>query len=112
MTELLRRWIEDDFVLELYETDNLDTREHREYLGYVFYDKGVVIFKGEDFSPSPMDSLDSDSSVASLLGFLSLQDGDTDDEYFDHYTPEQLAWRDERAEELSYFAAELGEAQA
>jgi len=58
-----------------------------------------AIFSGEDFESHA--SADEPAVVASLLGFLSLNDGDTDDDYFDHYTDRQLAWRDERAETLS-----------
>jgi len=57
------------------------------------------VFEGEDFESHT--SADEPAVVASLLGFLSLQDGDTDSDYFDTYTPRQLAWRDERAETLS-----------
>ena len=69
----------------------------REYLKYEFYDFQVSnspVFQGNDFSSSPMVESQSEDSVMSLLGFLSCQEGDTDDEYFKDYTQEQLAWRD------------------
>ena len=50
------------------------------------------IFEGEDFSPSPQHSVDGIEAVCGLLGFLTLKPGDTDQEYFDDYTPEQLEW--------------------
>jgi len=43
---------------------------------------------------------DVDSVAATALGFFTLQDGDTDSEYFDGYSAEQLAWRDEHAEQV------------
>jgi hypothetical protein len=54
---------------------------------------GWIIFEGEDFAGSPMDADDSDETVAALLTFLTLRRGDTDAEYFESYTPEQLAWQ-------------------
>lgn len=54
--------------------------------------KATVLFKGDDYGCSPCDSIDSDASVRGLLTFLTLKPHDTDPEYFDHYTPEQLAW--------------------
>lgn len=49
-----------------------------------------IIFKGEDFGASPLHSPEGKESAISLLGFLTLQKGDTDDEYFDNYTPIQI----------------------
>lgn len=60
----------------------------------------TVLFTGEDFAGSPMHADDSDQCVASLLGFLTLRPGDTDREYFDNYTPAQLAYCDAHAETL------------
>ena len=98
--EKIKVWAKDGFRLTLY---NPNRRDHmgKNVLAYRFTDKGKVIFQGEDFACSPMHSVDSLSTVYSLLGFLSLRPGDTDKEYFDKYTPEQLAWADERAEYLS-----------
>jgi len=82
------------------------TRPHHQ-LGYVLSDpEGTVIFKGEDFGCSPMVAIDSDECLRSLLGFLTLRDGDVEDEYWkDHgYGELQLAWRDQYAEELQMWA--------
>jgi hypothetical protein len=51
-----------------------------------------VLFEGEDFAGSPMHASDSDETLAALLTFLCLRPGDTDREYFESYSPEQLAW--------------------
>jgi len=53
---------------------------------------GEVLFEGEDFSPGAMMALDGDKAILSLLSFLTLKLGDTDDEYFQNYSPAQLAW--------------------
>ena len=59
---------------------------------YAFTFDGKVLFKGADFRPSPLwDDGDRDAALG-LLGFLTLQPGDTDDEYFEKYTTEQKAW--------------------
>lgn len=64
----------------------------------------VPIFDDDEFwSP---DFNDAPEIVGGLLGFLSLQPGDTDDEYFANYTNKQIAWRDARAEELSFLQME------
>lgn len=63
--------------------------------------KHATLFEGDDFSPSPCHAIDSDEAVAALMGFLTLRPGDTDGEYFDNYTPEQLAYCSQHAEALS-----------
>ena len=60
-----------------------------------------VIFQGRDFSPSAncfQDPLGRESRCH-LLNFLTLKPGDTDSEYFDSYTPEQLEWADSQENE-------------
>ena len=60
-------------------------------LGYRFTSpRGEVLFEGEEFGCSPCIAIDSDESLRSLLGFLCLQPGDTDAEYFAGYSPAQL----------------------
>ena len=95
--DMMKLWRRDGFSLRLYYLGS-------EKIGYVFRDGGKVVFSGCDYRPSPLHSCDSLDSVYGLLGFLSMQDGDTDAEYFADYTPAQLAWRDSgRAEELSMY---------
>lgn len=64
----------------------------RNYLQYQLIDNGEIIFMGDDFSSSPLDEVESEESVMALLGFLTCQLGDTDDDYFKDYTPQQLDW--------------------
>lgn len=70
---------------------------------------GAVVFGGEDFACSPMSAIDSDDCLRAVLGFLTLRRGDTDSEYFDRYTPAQLAWRDEHAEYAGCWALDEGD---
>ena len=60
----------------------------------------LTLFEGEDFGCSPLHCIDSDETVAGIMGFLTLRPGDTDAEYFEDYTPEQLAYCSEHAEAL------------
>lgn len=76
-------------------------------IGYAFWHpSGCLLFSGEDYGVSPMHSLDSDESLRGLVGFLTLQPGDTDDEYFEVYTPEQLEWAENEAESLQEWGME------
>lgn len=89
------------FTLTMYQTDRFDGRNGY-YIAYKLTATGhrKPIFEGEDFSCSPMVAIDSDDSVRSLMGFLTLRPGDTDEEYFDKYTPEQLDYAETHAERL------------
>lgn len=108
--DIIRVWESDGFRCELYDTHRRDWRGQTR-IGYTFTDNGADVFTGEDFCGSPLHADDSNATVASLLTFLSLRKGDTDGEYFDSYTPEQLDWRDSgRAELLSMLAHDLAEA--
>lgn len=73
------------------------------------FQPGQVIFQGEDFHGSPLHASDSDRTLGSLVGFLSLRPGDTDAEYFESYTDLQLAFADCFGEELSLISSELEE---
>lgn len=64
------------------------------------YVKRDVVFEGEDFGCSPMHSIDGDESVEACMSFLTLRPGDTDADYFDNYTPEQMEYCQLYAEDL------------
>ena len=87
------------FSLELYEVPGQSER-----MGYTLrqHDRGktTVIFDGRDFRPSPLHAWDSAETIAAIMGFLTLRSGDTDREYFDNYTAEQIEFRDSHAEAL------------
>lgn len=61
-----------------------------------------LIFSGDDFRPSPMHSVDGDDAVAALMNFLTLRPGDTDSEYFESYTAEQMEFAQAHGETLSF----------
>lgn len=107
--ELLRTWAASDFTLKLYDTHKAD-RDGKSVLAFELFDASrgeLAVFNGDDFHCSPLHAVDSDRTVASLLSFLSLRPGDTDREHFADYTPAQLAWCQDRGEELSFFAHAL-----
>lgn len=61
----------------------------------------VELFAGEDFGCSPLHCVDSDETIAGIMGFLTCRPGDTDKEYFSEYTPAQLDFCSSHAESLS-----------
>lgn len=74
-------------------------------LGYELKDPhGKSLFKGEDFTCSPLHAVDSDECVEALLGFLTLRPGDTDREYFKDYTKAQMEFANGDAEQLQQWA--------
>lgn len=84
-------------LFDLYKRDSMG----KNMLDYELKQDRVILFKGEDYACSPMHAVDSDETVKSLMGFLTLRPGDTDREYFDSYTPEQLHYCQEHAEYLN-----------
>lgn len=72
----------------------------RPLLQYRLCMDGKPLFQGSDYSPSPLTCIDSDESLFELLVFLTLRPGDTDPEYFENYTPDQMAFCDAHAEAL------------
>jgi hypothetical protein len=110
--ELIRVFISGGFTLRMWDTFTRDSRGQT-VLAYELKDGRTVVFSGEDFAGSPMHADDSIETVASLLSFLSLKPGDTDREYFDSYTPEQMQWcTGGRADDLSMIAMELEDASS
>lgn len=78
-----------------------DTGQHR--VRYAFFLPGAKqpLFLGE-CGISPLDPIDSDAALVSILGWLTLKPGDTDSDFFADYTAEQLDWcQSWEAEELS-----------
>jgi hypothetical protein len=99
---LIKTWRKNGFTLRLYDNGQYSPVDRRVRLGYQFKDGRKVIFEGDDYGPSPTHSIDGLDSVYGLLGFLAVMPGDTDAEYFDKYTGDQINWvQSSRCEELS-----------
>ena len=96
MGPAFKLWLWDTYTTGEYGKSRLGYR-----LAMIDKDKTTVIFEAEDFYASPMYAIDSNAAVASVMGFLTTRPGDTDQEYFDHYTPEQLDYCSQHAEALS-----------
>lgn len=110
--EHVRTWEQGAYRLDLWQiyrrTPSLARSgdRSRESLAYELWHEGAgPVFYGADFHTPGC--VDSDEAVAALLSFLSLRPGDTDREYFDSYSPEQLEWAQEHGEELSAIAHDL-----
>lgn len=93
------------YRLLLWDTYRAD-RLNKSILGYAFYAprSDGPLFSGEDFHCSPCYAVDSDKTLRSLLCFLTLKPGDTDPDYFDEYTAEQMAFAQGEAEEIGFWA--------
>lgn len=78
----------DNVVLEI--GDCTGYGKGRSLYRYTMTVNGELIFKGDDYGTSPMFDAHSLDSLIGLLGFLTVKPGDTDDEYFEDYTQEQL----------------------
>lgn len=66
----------------------------------------VVIFEGDDFGLAPGHSSDSDEAVRAIMSFLTLRPGDTDADYFTHYTDRQREFCNTHAEAVAMEVAD------
>ena len=97
--------LEAGYELATWDTHRTDEMG-KSVLSYRFTQNGVTLFEGEDYHVAPSHAVDSDEALRALLGFLTLRPGDTDDEYFARYTPEQTAFAAGDAEMLQLYADE------
>ncbi|MEQ4720916.1 hypothetical protein [Nonomuraea sp. B19D2] len=107
-SRLLAGWpIDASHLLELWPHSRTDDGRIR-WL-YRLSRHNTTIFSATDISSPVGVVLSADTlikSATTVLSYLTLRPGDTDADYFDAYTPAQLAWRDCYAEELSLYALE------
>ena len=107
--EIVKVWRYDGFRLSLWDTFTRDSMG-KAILRYRLLDRGKLLFDGDDFHCSPMHCVDSMETVASILVFLSLKPGDTDDGYFADYNDVQREFSESyRAELLGYYAMAIEE---
>jgi hypothetical protein len=102
---LMREWTSGRFRLELHEA----SRSHfggPTPIGYRLYHDGQLIFQGDDIAVPAGQSLDGDQTVRVVLNFLTQRPSDVEPDYFARYTPTQLAWRDQHAEDLQLLLLE------
>jgi hypothetical protein len=103
---LVRTWEAEDYRPELFDTLRVD-RHGKSVLACRFLHRGRLILAGANFHRSPLHAVDTDVTVASPLAFLSLKPGDTDPEYFEEYTAEQLAFARAEGENPFLYVEEL-----
>lgn len=87
------------YTLTVFDTHSCDSLG-KPRLAYTLKQNGRVLFEGSDFCCSPLHGIDSDECMKALLGFLTLKPSDTDSEYFEHYTADQMAFARGDAENL------------
>jgi hypothetical protein len=80
-------------------------RSNYEYALFFEGDNGKeLLFSGDDFSPSPMDDIQSLGALSSLLGFLTIGIDDTDDDYFENYTKRQFDFAKDKWGDREYLS--------
>lgn len=80
----------DGYTLTLEQTSRIDNYGHV-MVRYTFRTpKGTLLFNGDDFGASPLHDPVGIESAKDLLSFLTVRKGDTDEDYFDNYTDEQI----------------------
>jgi hypothetical protein len=105
---LMREWTRGPFRLELHELGEPGRwlQDGKTPIGYRFYHHDQLVFESDDIAVPAGQTLDGDQTVRGVLGFLALRPGDVEADYFRGYTPTQLAWRDQHAEDLAGLLAE------
>jgi len=107
--DLLRTLRLNGTTLRIWDTFNRDSFG-KSILRYEFKVGRNVLFTGSDFHCAPSVSIDSLECAYSLLSFITLRPGDTDKEYFEEYTEEQLEWANSsKCEYLSFLVHEWEE---
>ncbi len=118
--ECIAKWKWCDYTLRLYDTEkggawfvgDCWVKRSQYRLAYKFTKGRKVLFEGEDYGCSPGIAIDSQGALIGLLAFLTLKPGDTDREYFEDYTDEQLAFANSGdAQEIAMDVIEYEEGQ-
>lgn len=103
----MEKYTWEDYALTLEETYQF--RGNHNYVKYVLTKAGesVPIFEGNDLGIPYGDDPEGPKAAAALLDFLTLQEGDTDQEYFEGYTDRQREFSECEAEDLRYWGWSL-----
>lgn len=76
-------------------------------ISYEMRRHGIPIASGNDFVIGQQMYPDSIESIVSLLGFMTVQKGDTDEQYFEKHVPAHLDWLDSReCQELGVYISD------
>lgn len=106
----IKLWRRDGFLVRLWDMQSPGLGGY--YVAYEFYDNKQLIFSGEDYKPPYWAAIDSIGAVVSLLLWFILKPGDTDSEYFEQFTDEQMKWiESERRDKLEEITLQYREAE-
>lgn len=67
----------------------------------------ILVFSDEGFEGAHAEEPDSDGTVAAILRFCSLRQGEADPLFFERFTARQIAFAEEHGEALALWAGEL-----
>jgi hypothetical protein len=97
-----RRGMGPTFTLQLFDGERHD-EAGRWAICYRLVSNGQTIFECLDAHTAAYAhcAVDSDDAVKSVMGWLTLRPGDTDEDYFAGYTPDQISFCESHAEMLS-----------
>ena len=87
------------------EMEEIGQHNHRITYCYAFKDEDRLIFAGREFSHPMVRENNEVEAAIGLLGFLSLRPSETDAEFVEDYTPEQIAWADKHGDDLSCYVS-------
>lgn len=62
------------------------------FCSFIFEQNKIELMRGNDFKPSSLHYIDNNKTMICLLGFMTVQKGDTDLGFFKDHSPEMLAW--------------------
>lgn len=100
---------EKPITVKAYELFHKHTNSHMYFTVEVKQGEETIFPKGRLYagiSTFAGHSIDGDAAKKLTLELVAMKPGDTDEEYFADYTPDQLEWASENGEWLSYIAAE------
>lgn len=80
------------FMMSLVFDLNDSLKADRASYSYIVETPTGVQFIGNQYRPSPFALKDETKILDGLLEFICLKPGDTDKEYFDSYTADQIIW--------------------
>jgi hypothetical protein len=96
----------DGYRLQVWDTDEDQGPHHQKFAYRLTNPQGFVVFEAANLGHPRDDVTPGDELLRSLIGFLTLQPGDTYEEYFYRYTELQWEFANGDAEKLSFWAIE------
>jgi hypothetical protein len=103
---ILRHVQFDDFELLMWETGQ--RRGDTEFIAFKLLHEGAEVLNSNavglpGWHPRLGYAIDSDRMVRSVIDWCAVKPGDTDIDYFEKYTEEQIEWVQSHSDELSFW---------